>query len=396
VKRSSKSIRVTQPDFSNWIIKKRLQQNLSKSDLIRLAHNKISPRTIKYLEDGKQNSFREATLIDLAAILKIPSNDIFKEISKINSGIPVKSRIKNSFKKVLYIAGFIIFIYLGIHFLYTPLNPHAIKLYKDSFIVFDDAGNKIFNRSLTIENDDFYKITDLDDDGLNEVIVGTAQSKKSFDPEHKGGLIFTFNNSGKLLWQFNPFNGIFYETGGHTDNCRVYPFLTGNFYGNATKEIIIPFREGGWSTSCLITLDHNGQELARYWNSGVIENIYYSKQGNYLVMQAVNNRFKEPEHKNKYPQCIAVFKADNIKGQAPPYTGNGPREGSHLWYMQIKPTGSKIRHLIFTDFAADSTIDMEINIDGEMIYFFSMAGQLLDNHPTDGFSGKQHQFVFHD
>ncbi len=57
-----KSIKVPQPEFSNWVIQRRQELGLSPAGLSEKLNGALSERTLKYLEDGKKESFSEYTL----------------------------------------------------------------------------------------------------------------------------------------------------------------------------------------------------------------------------------------------------------------------------------------------------------------------------------------------
>ena len=75
-----KSIHVPQPEFSNWVIKKRQELNLSPSCFREKVEGKLSERTFKYLEDGKKNSFSEYTLNILAQVLELNYPELLEVI----------------------------------------------------------------------------------------------------------------------------------------------------------------------------------------------------------------------------------------------------------------------------------------------------------------------------
>jgi len=106
-------------------------------------------------------------------------------------------------------------------------------------------------------------------------------------------------------------------------------------------------------------------------------------------------RLKEVNFTNVYPNCIALFDADNISGQAPPYEGNGMKEGSHLWYIQIKPTGSVINIIDFVDHLADGDIEIKIRIDNKIINILDITGNLVNTIPTDIYAGEEYEIIHH-
>ena len=62
----SRSIKVPQPQFSDWVIKRRHERGLSTYGFSIALQGKLSERTLKYLEDHVRDSFSEETIKILA------------------------------------------------------------------------------------------------------------------------------------------------------------------------------------------------------------------------------------------------------------------------------------------------------------------------------------------
>ncbi len=391
MKKKSESIIVKQPAFSEWLIKKRQSLNLSKADLIRLAYNKISERTIKNLESGRHTNFRENTIIELADCLALTYEDLLLEIKNLSS--ENKQEKQKSNKYWFFILLFmIILIFTSVLIINnSSKEPFQFIGTQDGFKIVDKNDTPLFTKEIIIVPE-AHKIIDIDNDKHNEVIVG-VHFQKITGTDPKRGSIIAYNYQGNLLWNFHPFKNHFYKEGGLSSNYQITSFIVDNFYMLDSKEIIATFREVGFSPSCIVTLNQNGEEISRYWNPGVILKILYNKAYNLILVHLVNNRFKEDNFTNVYPNCIALFDANKIKGQAPPYNGNGSKTGSHLWYIQIKPTGSKIDYIDFVDHLADGTTDIKIRIDNETIYMLDLEGNITESIPTDIYSGIEHNFI---
>jgi transcriptional regulator with XRE-family HTH domain len=392
LKRRPESIFVKQPEFSKWLINKRQGLNLSKADLIRITHGKISARTIKNLEAGRQTNFRENTLIELALALNLTFEELLNEIKKLSgqtgplniSGPKSKVLKKYFFALLFLIPAFIVFRNMR-----SPSMPIEIKIYDDYFSVLDAGQNILFSKKIVLTGD-LFSMSDINNDGVSEVVVGI----KGYGNYQSAGNIIAFDNSGSELWLFHPFKGFFYEEGGHTDKYNPVKIISGHFLGNRTEEVIAAFREVHWSPSCIVTLDSDGKEKSRYWNPGVILNMVYNSKENLVFMHCVNNRLKEQEFGNDYPNCVALFKADDISGQAPPYNGNGVKKGSHLWYLEVKPNGTKVRGMDFVDYAGDGTMDVCFGV-GKLTYYVDLKGTLLDTLPSDDYKGGSYDLAFH-
>ena len=91
-----KSIQVPQPEFSNWVIKKRQELNLTPSCLREKVGGKISERTLKYIEDRKKNSFSEYTLNTLASGLGVSYQELLAEIDELKTQSSFHNKIKQS------------------------------------------------------------------------------------------------------------------------------------------------------------------------------------------------------------------------------------------------------------------------------------------------------------
>ena len=97
---TKKGIHVPQPEFSNWIITRRQELNLAPHDLYERIGFHISERTVKYLMDGKKDSFSEHTLSRIASALQINYSELLEKIKDLSSKrstpniVPKKSRSK--------------------------------------------------------------------------------------------------------------------------------------------------------------------------------------------------------------------------------------------------------------------------------------------------------------
>ncbi|KAA3617099.1 MAG: hypothetical protein D8M58_04110 [Calditrichaeota bacterium] len=382
------TIRIKQPAFSNWLKTKRRELNLSNADLIRLAHGKLSARTIKTLEGGKITQFRESTFIELAKVLETPFEQFLKEVESINNNRFSNSHLSISFIIiVLFVFGFFL-----IENYDSYCEPFEFDIKEQGFHVLDVEGSLLFSRPFYLKKKSAL-IIDLNNDGKKEIVLG-VHGYKTLRPAESGNTI-AYSYKGEELWRFYPFKEIFYNDGGNSSRYRTSELTAGDFLKHNNKQLLLSYQEIGWFPSGLIMVNHNGEEQMRYQHPGHILKTVYEPKNNLIAFSAVNNHLKEKKLSNIYPNTFALFKADSISGQAPPYNGPGPKQGSQLWYMEVKPLGSKIKSINFTDYQADGKIDIEIGVDEQIYYIFDIKGKLLAKLPWDTYKGKAHTFVTH-
>ena len=106
---NSKSIKVPQPQFCNWVVKRRQELNLSRADLKEKIGNQISDRTLIYLEDENRNSFSEFTLTLLAKGLDLSYLELLEKINDLGtvknkpSSFSEKNQTFGFFLQLLYL-----------------------------------------------------------------------------------------------------------------------------------------------------------------------------------------------------------------------------------------------------------------------------------------------------
>jgi transcriptional regulator with XRE-family HTH domain len=384
---------VNQPAFSNWLKTKRQERNISNADLIRLAHGQLSERTIKSLIAGKQKRFRESTFIELAKVLEIPFDQFLDEVENLNN-----ARFSNRFSKSYLSLSFaiIVLFVLGFFLIENYDNyrePFEFDIMEQGFHVLDVEGSLLFSKPFYLKKKSAL-IIDLNNNGKKEIVLA-VHGYKTLKPAESGNTI-AYSYAGEELWRFYPFKEIFYNSGGNSNRYRTSELLAGNFLNKDKIQLLLSYKEIGWFPSGLVMVNHNGEELRRYWHPGHIQKTVYEPKNNLIAISAVNNHFKEKQFSNIYPNTFALIKADSISGQAPPYNGLGLKQGSHLWYKEIKPVGSMIGSIIFTDYGADGEIDIEIGVDDQVYYIFDIKGNLLARLPWDTYKGKTHTFIDHE
>lgn len=80
-----KNLKVPQPEFSDWLIRKRQELNLSPACLRDKLGGRLSERTLKYLEDGKKDAFSEYTMNIVAQGLELSYPDLLSQIDTLKS-----------------------------------------------------------------------------------------------------------------------------------------------------------------------------------------------------------------------------------------------------------------------------------------------------------------------
>lgn len=80
-----KNLKVPQPEFSDWLIRKRQELNLSPACLRDKLNGRLCERTLKYLEDGRKDAFSEYTMNIVAQGLELSYPELLSQINALKS-----------------------------------------------------------------------------------------------------------------------------------------------------------------------------------------------------------------------------------------------------------------------------------------------------------------------
>lgn len=148
-------------------------------------------------------------------------------------------------------------------------------------------------------------IADLDNDGLNEVLVMVSAAIKRTDRA-----LFCLNADGTLRWRYQP-----QDTQRYGDTLYTSPWLSWKFLvhrnPDGTRSVWAVSVHGFEFPTVLERLDPQGNVLSRYWSNGYInvvnEVVWQGRR--VLLVGAANN-----EHKGA---SLAVLDGENPSGRAP-------------------------------------------------------------------------------
>ena len=274
-----KSIHVLQPEFSNWVIKKRQELNLSPSCLRKKVGGKLSERTLKYLEGGKKNSFSEYTLNILAQGLELNYPDLLKVIGQLNSkSSPNKFILKKLFAKN-FILFFIptLFVFLILFFLIGKKGKVFTKdnrledvqihsQYPQVIVAFDSKGNKLWQKNIK-SSVKKVAISDLDGDGHIEVIAATWK-QNSQDMGKRPGWLFVWNEKGELVTELNLWKPSIYVA--QEPRACVEDFKIIDLENDGTLEIIVAVRGEQYYPSRIAVLHFQDSKFKEVKNIGKV------------------------------------------------------------------------------------------------------------------------------
>ena len=219
------------------------------------------------------------------------------------------------------------------------------------------------------------KLTDLDDDGRNEVLVGINFTKETT------GKILCFNYKKEKLWEFSCGDSGIYQ------GCNGYFFpgniLVEDLFGDSTKEIIVNSAHSIWFPDQLAVLDEKGNKLSEYWHPGVLNCLYcldFDNDGKKeIILGGGNNRLG-------WRPVVSILDPKRVFGQAMPYNAAKEIEkAKEEWYIvfpHIKknlPDGSDWVHFLswvsrirmFTE-----EDEVEVNLEDCRNYFLRLNFEL--------------------
>lgn len=414
-----KSIQVPQPEFSNWVIKKRQELNFSPSCFREKVGGKLSERTLKYIEDGKKNSFSEYTLNMLAKGLELGYPELLEVIDSLDSKSFKYGNSSNKTRsnKVLLAAlsVFLILlvaaILLGRKWIASSINDSLFKStnssndwqrvadvqihadYPQIIIAFNGKGEPLWQQNLNTRVQKV-AVSDLDGDGNVEVIAGTCKPN-SKDQGERPGWLLVWNEKGDLITELNLWKPSIYPV--QEPRANISDFKIIDLENDGTLEIVVAVRGEQYYPSRIAVLhfqDSKFEEVKRYWNPGYVIKLFIEAVDNdnlpEILCTCVNNDFKRvPEFgldDNVY--SLFMLKGTEIYGQAPPYLGE-KQIGSEIWYRYVTPPSShKDSEIVDITFMGEDEKLIYVKLKDMCFFYLNYSGEIVDTFKGDNCTGE--------
>jgi hypothetical protein len=391
-----KSIQVPQPEFSNWIIKRRQELHLSPTCLRQRVENKISERTLQYLEDGRKESFNEYTLICLAEGLEMSYPELLDKIETLKAPANKHRSIHKTFltKKYVFAFTFVFVVFLSlvltvgkeILFNNTLATVKIHSDYPEMIVAFNKKGEELWCKNIATEVGKV-AVLDLDNDENREVIVSTYKDNIS-DIGEEPGWLFVFNENGEQITKHNIWTPSIYSS--EEPMANIPDFQVADLDNDGSLEIIVITHGYQYHPSRLAILHYKDEkffEEKTYWNPGYLLKLYIEDINNdslpEIICVGVNNHFKHlPEYKvNHNVFSIFLLNSNSIYGQAPPYLGDEQIEyGSELWYRYLIPPSIEYDKSRIEDvtFKGDTEKLIYVKIQDTCFFYLNYEGEIVD------------------
>ena len=254
-----------------------------------------------------------------------------------------------------------LFIIIGLigSYLYFNIdtNPAYFENRGNTLFVMNDEGQVLWSKKMSfdISLDDYVeqnkvsqKIIDIDDDGINEVLLANESNE---EPDF--GRLACFNFKGDLLWEYH-FKGVVstkYEefTPQHTINTQIGEI-------DSSKKLFLFTRHKVYYPSAIFKFDLKNVEVVgdTFWHAGALTSIIINEDSSgskYIVANGVNNSFNS----------LVLFTIDeeNLRGEGP---ANDFYDFENLKLMEFR------NYIVFpnSDFTNYRTLRYEALFTGEL------------------------------
>ncbi|MFQ5602397.1 MAG: hypothetical protein ACE5HS_03945 [bacterium] len=406
-----KSHKVSQPAFSEWVIKRRQALNLSPACLAEKLNHQLSERTMKYLEDGRKEAFSEFTLTTLAQGLDLTYPELLEKIANLNGRItpfrlqemkPAASRL--GFVSLSIVFAVLLFIAYKA-FIYNPdsglvademaaPNYHNLQNvlihadYPQIIVAYDGVGNILWQKDLKTRVQKV-GLFDLDQDGSMEVIAGTVRYN-SADWGERPGWLFVWNEQGELITEHNMWKPSIYPA--QEPQKNILDFQLTDLEKDGIMELVVAVRGVEYYPSRLAVLrfkDSSFTEIKTYWNPGyIVKLLIEDLDGDgypEIFCGAVNNDLKRvtsfKTHDNHY--AMFLLQGRSIFGQAPPYLGKAPA-GSQVWYRYVTPaSSSKSGKIIGVRVKGEREKEIHVKLNDSCFFYLNYAGEIVGRFDGD-------------
>lgn len=417
------SVKVPQPAFSRWVIQRRQELNLCPAKLKEKLGAAISERTLKYLEDGKKDSYSEYTLSVLAAGLDLSFPELLEKIEalktlppeekppveKTAAAGPAKSRAVVFASVFIFIASVSLLLSSNEIIGNLSREPAAAqsrsnpgqqlqealihKDYPQVFAAYDAKGNTLWQKNLrtTIRRVELY---DLDGDGDREVIAATW---KAFGDEEgeRPGWIYVWNEQGELLTEFNTWKPSIYPA--REPRVRVVDFRITDLENDGAAEIVVAVTGEQYYPSRVAVLQYENaalREIKSYWNPGYLVKLFVEDVNGdgfpEIICTGVNNDLKRVKEFQVDDNLFAIFLLDGreIYGQAPPYLGQ-EQPGSEVWYYYVTTTANfRLAEIADVTFLGEKSKEIHVKLRDTCFFYLNYHGEIMDRFMGDHCTGE--------
>jgi len=147
----------------------------------------------------------------------------------------------------------------------TAYNKYDIKIWESDFNV--EYRNRYEIDAIT---DQFVRLADIDNDGMNEILAIDWFSNDSAI----GRSIYCYTSGNNLKWtHVNKPENTYYNDVLFRDTYKLIRFEVADFEEDGYKEIISLGSLSPWFPCKVARLNHKGEETAYYWNAGNLTDI---------------------------------------------------------------------------------------------------------------------------
>jgi len=243
----------------------------------------------------------------------------------------------------------------------------------------NDIGSKIARVS----------VQDIDQDGRNEVILGTTHRGK--DP----GSILLLDGKGRILWKFNTYPVPFPYLGVHSGRFTVKDLLVDDLYNDGDKEIIALGHDPQRYVCRIVVVNKEGRLFGEYFHPGELSQVTTTEMlpnGRKAIISGGCNKDlrRVIEGSNDYENYYGLFLIDSkaIWGHALPCLDlrSYSREkwvGSEKWYRVVLPQGRSITSFEVVKERSDSRPIINVIISDGRFFSLSLDGKIVAREISD-------------
>lgn len=289
-------------------------------------------------------------------------------------------------------------------------NPSSYKVEGEKVLIFNNVGKFLWDIELghspqglesSNQNDAKYRrlqIHDLDGDGENEVVLGTAVKSHEFN-----GRLYFIETDGEVKWIFSDHPLLNFGGNIYSDNYGVGFIFPLQHPGSQTHDIYTRFSHMPWFPNRLVRFDIEGNVLDEFIHPGQIydmEFIDLDRNGEMeMLLAGTNNGYNDA--------FLAILPSRGYSGTAPAWDNGriltGGTIDSNLVYIKFPHwgkydiTGTNARthvndiHIDSDDgFIVSTVLGGSAEI-GSYMYHFNHELELIGLSVSDGFLGKYHK-----
>lgn len=165
---------------------------------------------------------------------------------------------------------------------YTDKNPDYAKAKDDFLIVYNKEGKELWKKRVGDGFDAEYieksfihgqaqnyylNTADIDDDGINEVLVTFRYGKERNDKN----VLYCFDSRGNTKWVYKFNRWINFGKEVFDDEYNIHQFIVGDFDKNGSKEVVFIANHTRFYPACIVKLNgKDGKFISEYWHPGSI------------------------------------------------------------------------------------------------------------------------------